>query len=267
MPNLITINDTQIEQLTYHEQPVVTFEMIADVHGVPVSNVQKSFQRHQDRFTAEKHYYRINAEESQRCGLRVQTGQHGALLFTRHGYLLLVKPMKDDKAWNVQERMIDEYFAMQTALQALPTVPQVKDPKLQMLIEAVVRMDSLEQQLATQHEALIANQHATIQAQELALRALQSQTWITLRQYALVYDLHHQLPPKQQQDYARWLVGYCAERNIPIYKAQTAHTAWKEENTYHIGTIQETLPGWLLRHDAQQPIALVPHAKQPGASA
>lgn len=144
MANLITINNTQIEQLTYHDHPVVTFEMIARVHGVPFQNVHKAFSRHQDHFVEGKHYYRIPAEETLTI-LKVQSGNHGALLFTEKGYLLLVKPMRDAKSWQVQDRMVDDYFALRQALQiATPpvTLPSAHD-RLDVLKACAAALEAL----------------------------------------------------------------------------------------------------------------------------
>jgi hypothetical protein len=128
-------------------------------------------------------------------------------------------------------------------------LPRLHDPKLQMLLEAIVRMDAIEQQLA------LTTREAT-EAKDLALGVMRAQSWLTIRQYVFVHDLHHQLPLKTQQEYARWLGGYCLEKGLPMYKAQTADRAWADERTYYIGAINDTLHGWLKRNQAG--LSLVP---------
>jgi hypothetical protein len=124
MSKLITVNDVQVEQIVYKGQPVVTFEMIAQVHGVDVENVRQAFKRHRERFTEGKHFYRIDFQEASQLVLRVPVSPNGMAIFTEKGYLLLVKPMRDDTSWQVQERMIDDYFALRAQL-PLPIAPLV----------------------------------------------------------------------------------------------------------------------------------------------
>lgn len=114
MPDLIKINDIDIEQLTYKGQPVVTFEMIAQVHSIPVKTVQKPFERHRMRFTEGKHIYRLDFAQANLLRLRVGANSNGVTLFTERGYLLLTKPMRDERSWQVQEQMIDDYFVLRT---------------------------------------------------------------------------------------------------------------------------------------------------------
>ena len=141
MSQLVTIQDTQLEQLLYHDIPVVTFQQIADVHGISVQNVFSSFRRHKERFTEGKHFYLVeNAVE--------YLGHNGTLktiyLFTEKGYLLLTKPLRDAKAWEVQERMVDDYFALKQVQAA--TFPQPPPPPL---------LPSPKEQLALAREAAL----------------------------------------------------------------------------------------------------------------
>lgn len=55
----------------------ITFDMIAKVHGVPITNVQKSFTCHQDRFTQGKHVYRLDYAEASQNGLGVLSNPNG----------------------------------------------------------------------------------------------------------------------------------------------------------------------------------------------
>lgn len=125
MSNLVVVNDVSIEQLTYRNIPVVTFQQIADVHGIVVKNIHESFRRHRNRFTEEKHYFRLDFAEASQLPSSVEANPNGLILFTEKGYLLLTKPMRDEKSWEVQERMIDEYFVLRSAVVPRPYVPAV----------------------------------------------------------------------------------------------------------------------------------------------
>ena len=102
---MITIGTVDVEQLQYKDQPVVTYAQIAEVHGISVKNVQLSFQRNRDKFTEGKHYFRVDFAEASQLLPSVVVSPNGMILFTERGYLLLTKPLRDKRAWEVQERM------------------------------------------------------------------------------------------------------------------------------------------------------------------
>jgi len=64
MSQLVTINNIQISELFYKDQPVVTFEMIAQIHNITVENIRSSFLRHREYFIEDKHYYRLSYNEA-----------------------------------------------------------------------------------------------------------------------------------------------------------------------------------------------------------
>jgi hypothetical protein len=158
MSSLVTINDVQIEQLTYAEQRVVTFAQVAEVHGVPVANIQKSFQRNKARFVEGEDYIRVDPSDVERCGLSVQTGQHGAILLTENGYLLLVKPLRDDVSWSVQKQMRDAYFAQRHA-----EVSRAKSPvtPARVMLGLAQELVAMEQRVETLEDKVAAIQERT----------------------------------------------------------------------------------------------------------
>jgi hypothetical protein len=81
------------------------------VHGVLQKDIERSFREHQTRFHEGKHCYLLDfAEASQLLSsIGAKANPYGLGIFTEAGYLLLVKPMRDDLAWQVQERMIEAY--------------------------------------------------------------------------------------------------------------------------------------------------------------
>lgn len=128
MSDLIAINDASIEKILYHDVPVVTFEQIAEVHGIPIRNVQRTFQRHRNRFIEGKHCFRLDYSTASELPLRVVVSHNGLVFFTEKGYLLLTKPLRDNKAWEVQERMVDDYFALKQEAVTEVTFPPPLSP-------------------------------------------------------------------------------------------------------------------------------------------
>ena len=133
------------------------------------------------------------------------------------------------------------------------TKPEMFNPTNQQMIDMIYRQDATERQLA--ETTAVAHQ-----AQQTALQAIHGQQWLTVRQYVAVFNLTRQLPPgTAQQQYGRYLTGYCQEHNLPVYK-EKAIGIWKEENTYWIKAIQNTIEGWLARRAGQ--VSYLPHDKQ-----
>jgi hypothetical protein len=109
---VLSINNIEIRALFYKDEPVLTFEMVAKVHKISIENVRSSFYRHQKRFREGKHYFRLDFTEANQLLLSATANSNGIILLTQRGYSFLVKPMRDDTSWEVQERMVDEYFTL-----------------------------------------------------------------------------------------------------------------------------------------------------------
>jgi hypothetical protein len=118
----ILVHGQQIDHLYYKDQPVVTFEQMARVHRITQKNLERSFRQHQTRFHEGKHCYLLDfAEASQLLSsIGAKANPYGLGIFTEAGYLLLVKPLRDDLAWQVQERMIEAYFRDKQAQVLVP---------------------------------------------------------------------------------------------------------------------------------------------------
>lgn len=149
------------------------------------------------------------------------------------------------------------------------TIPQVRDHRTQVAIETLIRLDEAEHRIAVlEHETreksaqLEAQQQTqmaeTIKAQELALTALRSQQWVSLRQYVAMHELQVKMPESLQAVYGRWLAAYCAEKMLPVYNIQPADRRWDKENTYPMQAIADTLSPWLIRRNGQPLLAMLP---------
>lgn len=103
-----------------------------------MKNAHESFRRHKERFTEGKHYFRLDYTEARQLPSSVEANPNGLIIFTEKGYLLLTKPLRDTKAWEVQERMVDDYFVLkqvQTATFRQPTPPPLlPSPKEQLAL-------------------------------------------------------------------------------------------------------------------------------------
>lgn len=110
--NQITIRNTDLPIVEYRGQRVVTLAMIDQVHERPEGTAGRNFREHRERFVLERDCFELTGDEIRRQSLlavfppRTPKG----ILLTERGYMLLTKPFNDDLAWEVQSRLVDEYF-------------------------------------------------------------------------------------------------------------------------------------------------------------
>lgn len=190
-------------------------------------------------------------DEDERTLISNQGGQQEWWITEAGLYSLILgsrkKEAKAFKRWVTHEVLPE----IRKTGQYTPNVPKVRDPAIQMLIDMAVHLDEAR---AIAEEA---KQEAS-GARQLAQQALDSQQWVTIREYVFLNDLAHQVPESLQADYGRWLTGYCQEKNIPVRNVNVSDRRWNKEHGYHLGTIEKTLPGWLGRRHAQTDLRILP---------
>ena len=128
--------------------------------------------------------------------------------------------------------------------------------------QQAIEIAVLKDEQTRQRDEQLQQQAEIIKTQDMALMALRSQQWLSIRQHCVMYNLSVQMPEALQNDYGRWLRGYCAEKGIPVYKIMTADRQWREENTYPSQVIADTLNGWLMRRSGQQALTILPAADE-----
>ncbi|KPB92855.1 hypothetical protein ALQ72_01111 [Pseudomonas syringae pv. maculicola] len=111
--NLITINNTPVPIVEYRGQRVVTLAMIDQVHQRPEGTAGRNLREHRERFILGRDYFELTADEIRRqsMGEVFSPRTPKGILLTERGYMLLTKPFNDDLAWEVQSRLVDEYFS------------------------------------------------------------------------------------------------------------------------------------------------------------
>lgn len=119
---IVRINDVEITELFLRGQRVVTFEMVADVHDIDADTVKKSYQRNSHHFTEGKHTFMADEKELQqlKSSGTLSPSATSLRVFTERGYYKLVKPMRDDVSWQVQDEMAEAYFQVSNQLIQLP---------------------------------------------------------------------------------------------------------------------------------------------------
>lgn len=130
MTELVNVEGTELSIREYNGQMVVTFDDIDLVHKRPSGTARKAFKRNKRHFINGVDYIVLEKESSNvhRVDIRnIDIPNRGITVFTESGYLMLVKPFKDDLSWNVQRTLVNAYFAVKnqqqtTAIEEKPTL-------------------------------------------------------------------------------------------------------------------------------------------------
>lgn len=85
-------------------EPVVTFAMVDAVHKRPKGTARRTFNENRARFMEAEDFVKVCADEirSHKVMPLSPKAHEDVTFLTRRGYLKLVKPMGDDRAWEVQ---------------------------------------------------------------------------------------------------------------------------------------------------------------------
>lgn len=138
MNNTITVNGTQ--KFMGHNIPVIlggfgegkkciSDKTIAEIHGVTSSDIRKTVGRNVSRFQNYTDLIDLKSsspdDDLLRClgysKQQIIQATHIYILSER-GYAKLVKIMDTDLAWEVHDKLIDEYFQMREELNSLETI-------------------------------------------------------------------------------------------------------------------------------------------------
>lgn len=138
-PLTISIAGTDVQQVLYKGDPVVTFAMVDEIHKRPDGTAKRTYDEHRDRFVEDEDFVTAPYDALWSDAIRPTKGgnRKPIVLITRRGYLKLVKPLTDDRAWEVQGEMIDRYFMVEQIASLAPDV-----------LEEIRRTDGIARQLS-----------------------------------------------------------------------------------------------------------------------
>ena len=111
--NSVEINNIQLSIKEINNNRVVTFKDIDRVHERPDGTASNAFKRNRKRFIENEDYYHITRDTplDVRRPLGLETlPPKGVMLITESGYLMISKVFDDDLAWEVQRRLVNNYF-------------------------------------------------------------------------------------------------------------------------------------------------------------
>lgn len=112
----VSISGVDLSRIEYRGEQVVTFAQVDRVHDRPDGTAGRNFRENRQRFVEGQDFVTLDQpDEIRRLGFsRPQGGTPPFVtLLTKRGYLKLTKPMTDDRAWAVQDEMVDRYFMVE----------------------------------------------------------------------------------------------------------------------------------------------------------
>lgn len=120
MNNLIKINDQELRVKEFRGQRVVTFKDIDTLHERVEGTASRNFYENRyksdgktEKFIRDEDYFYLTFEEASTTDFVERPNSQGLILITESGYLMLVKTLNDDLAWEVQRQLINNYFRKQ----------------------------------------------------------------------------------------------------------------------------------------------------------
>ena len=243
---------------------ICTAETIAQVHGFPPSLIQIAFQRNHQRFIEGTHYFRLTLEEMALLG--IPPGVRTTLkVFTRSGYLLLLKPFTDRRSLTIQEDMVETYFGPWIPTDSFGRAALLMDPTLLEQLTHDVQsqqalLDKLNQQMTCVEAAIEAvktlGSKALVtakQAERIADLALDDSHWLTIEEFLSRHGLLQRFPREQHRLIARWLMTFCKRHKFSTWAMPGLGKTGSEARAYPL----IALASWL-RHawDGKNAMAL-----------
>ncbi|EFE5542607.1 ORF6N domain-containing protein [Escherichia coli] len=114
-----------LSPITHNQIPVITTELLAQLYGAGVKNIQNNYARNAERFIEGKHFFKVagdalknlrvalnysqNLQPSLR-GLQISPKVRSLILWTERGAARHAKMLETDQAWDVFEKLEDCYF-------------------------------------------------------------------------------------------------------------------------------------------------------------
>ena len=114
-----------LSPITHNQIPVITTELLAQLYGAEVKNIQNNYARNAERFIEGKHFFKVagdalknlrvalnysqNLQPSLR-GLQISPKVRSLILWTERGAARHAKMLETDQAWEVFEKLEDCYF-------------------------------------------------------------------------------------------------------------------------------------------------------------
>ncbi len=130
MGSLIKIVDRKVAPVFFNKRPIVTLPQVDDFHGRAQGTAKRNFRANREHFIEGEDFFEATYEEwNQLFGgtnfvppkraigttnfvvPKTKGGHRGSMiLLTLTGYMMLVKSLNDEKAWQIHRALVTAYF-------------------------------------------------------------------------------------------------------------------------------------------------------------
>lgn len=153
----------EIKVVEYNNIRVLTTQQLAEAYGATSDTITKNFNRNKDRYIEGKHYICLKGEELREFKANGQIDLlpniHTLYLWTEKGTFLHAKSLNTDKAWEVYDRLVDNYFhTRECQIDRTQLSPQLQ--LMNMLVESMSRQELEQKRQSEQLNRLEDNQRA-----------------------------------------------------------------------------------------------------------
>jgi phage antirepressor YoqD-like protein len=132
MNELIKVQGVEIPVVEFEGQRVVTLAMVDKVHQRPEGTAKRNFREHHQRLIEKEDYFQVSSDEirtNNPNAIPAALRRKDVILLTESGYLMLVKSFTDDLAWEVQRKLVNSYFRVQSKAAGF-LLPDFTDPEI-----------------------------------------------------------------------------------------------------------------------------------------
>lgn len=132
----------------YKNIRVLTTQQIAEAYGTESQVITNNFNRNKDRYTEGKHFICLAGDELKEFKTKNQNDLslkriNQLYLWTEKGAFLHAKSLNTDKAWEVYDHLVDNYFNKKKPLSALEQLQLTQ----QAVLEVKEQIDSVNEDL------------------------------------------------------------------------------------------------------------------------
>lgn len=123
--DIVKIGNNELQIREWNGQRVVTFKDIDKVHERAEGTAHRNFKKNKKHLIENEDYFVLKPSDILKDEFRPlgfeseKPANRGTTYLTESGYLLLVKSLTDDLAWNVQRELVNSYFKFKEVTEAL----------------------------------------------------------------------------------------------------------------------------------------------------
>lgn len=116
--NELMVNNVSLPILEWNGERVISFKDVDRIHERVLGTTSRNFHRNIEHMILGKDYYKLSMNEIRSLNINSKyIYPKGLTVLTRSGYLMIVKSLKDDRAWEIQKQLVNAYFILEKVIE------------------------------------------------------------------------------------------------------------------------------------------------------